>query len=99
MQAVVWSAWAHDWEDIGAPEVVEHALKRAAPGRILLMHDSFTTHPDRPEAPPPRFDRALIVRQILDRLTGADLEAVSVGELLRRGRADRTVWFESGAGY
>lgn len=99
MQSVVWSAWGHDWEDISSEEVVEHAMKRAAPGRILLLHDSFTSHPDRPEAPQPRFDRSLAVRQILDRLAAADLRAVSVGELLRGRRADRTVWFESGAGY
>jgi len=99
MQTVVWSAWGHDWEDISAGEVVENALKRTAPGRILLMHDSFTIHPDRPEAPPPRFDRALALQQMLEQLALIGLEVVSVGDLLTRGRADRTVWFESGAGY
>lgn len=99
MRAVVWTAWAHDWEDIVREEVVEHALKRASPGRILLLHDSFTPHPDRPEAPPPRFDRPRAVMEILARLDAAALKPVSVGELLRRGKTDRTVWFETGAGY
>lgn len=99
MQPVVWTAWAHDWEDIVWDEVVEHAMKRVSPGRILLLHDSFTTHPDRPQAAPPRFDRQRVLREILGRLAAVDLEPVSVGDLMSRGKTDRTVWFETGAGY
>jgi hypothetical protein len=36
---------------------------------------------------------------MLEQLALIGLEVVSVGDLLTRGRADRTVWFESGAGY
>lgn len=99
MEVVVWSAWAHDWEDLTGAEIVDSALERAAPGKVLLLHDSFVPHPDRPDAPPPRFDRALAVRQILERLAASSLQPMPVGELIGRGKRRRSVWFESGAAY
>jgi peptidoglycan/xylan/chitin deacetylase (PgdA/CDA1 family) len=99
MEVVVWSAWAHDWEDLTGAEIVDSALARAAPGKILLLHDSFVPHPDRPDAPSPRFDRPLAVRQILEGLAMSSLQPVPVGELMGRGRRRRSIWFESGAAY
>lgn len=97
MEVVVWDAWAHDWEDLPAQQVVDNATKRASAGGILLLHDSHVTHPDRRDAPAPTFDRPVVVAEILEWLVAARIQPVSVGELLDEGRPRRSIWFESGS--
>ena len=95
LEVVVWSAWAHDWEDLTVSELVDHALRRANPGGILLLHDSFVTHPDRVSAAVPRFDRAQAVTRILEGLAASNLRPTTVSELLTSRKRRRKVWFES----
>jgi peptidoglycan/xylan/chitin deacetylase (PgdA/CDA1 family) len=95
MQVVMWSADPNDWDDIATEQIVQRALDTVKPGGILLLHDGWTPDPagdgSRPES-----DRASVVRMILEGVTGAGMQPVTVSELLDGKHPTKRVWFESG---
>jgi peptidoglycan/xylan/chitin deacetylase (PgdA/CDA1 family) len=92
LQPVVWTADADDWIDHAPQEIAELALARATPGGVLLLHDGFAADPAAP-LDEPTFDRAAALDALLTGLSHRRLDALSVGDLLARGRVRRTAWF------
>jgi peptidoglycan/xylan/chitin deacetylase (PgdA/CDA1 family) len=81
-RVVLWNINGQDWEDDDADTVAERILNHAAPGAIVLLHDSLRTYGN------PAFrDRGptfAAVERIIDRLP--DYRFVTVSELLAAGR-------------
>lgn len=93
MLPVLWNQSANDWEDVGADQVVKDALSGLTNGGILLLHDG---HCD-PEhnSPPPTYDKAEAVKQILAGLEESGIRSTTVSDLLE-GRSPRNrLWFET----
>jgi peptidoglycan-N-acetylglucosamine deacetylase len=99
LEIVIWSAWARDWFDAPPQEIADRAVGALHPGAILLLHDSPDGNPDdnpagdatgRPGAPP-AFSRADVTRRILDGMCGGGFTSVTVGDLLRRYPAVRSL--------
>jgi peptidoglycan/xylan/chitin deacetylase (PgdA/CDA1 family) len=51
LEAVYWSAWGADWEDIGPERIVELVRRDLVDGAIVLLHDS-ARYGHRPSAKP-----------------------------------------------
>ncbi len=88
MDVVYWTAWAQDWLDDGADEVVRRAHAARHPGAVLLLHD---TTEDTDEALRPRFSRGEVTARLLDALAADGYRAVPVGELLAGHQQVRAV--------
>jgi peptidoglycan/xylan/chitin deacetylase (PgdA/CDA1 family) len=98
LDVVAWSCEARDWEELPIEELVENAFSRLRSGGILLLHDGLEPAygPDPP--PLPTFDRANMVRRLLDEAAARGWRSVSVGELLEGRPVDRKLWFRRPAG-
>ena len=92
MQVVVWTADAQDWLDLEIDEMATRALNALSTGGILLLHDRHEPEP-RQVRPFPRFDRALLVAEVLARVAAKGWGVVPVGELLAGHRPRRVIWF------
>jgi hypothetical protein len=91
---VVWSADCDDWSQHPEGEIADKVLRAALPGAIVLMHDTLA--PDSMGSSDlPTLDRAKIVELTLANLQSQGMKAVSLSELLRDGKAHRTLWFRS----
>lgn len=81
LDVVLWSGWAEDWRHDEESAVAARALAALTPGGILLLHD-VRADPETagPDEELPHFDRAEVLRQVLD---GAqDYTFRTVGELI-----------------
>jgi peptidoglycan/xylan/chitin deacetylase (PgdA/CDA1 family) len=92
MDVVAWSAEARDWLDLEVDELVANAFTTLGPGGILLLHDRHEP-PQANPTPEPAFDRALLVRRLLEKTASEGWRSVSVSELLAKGPMDRRLWF------
>lgn len=87
LDVVLWSGWAHDWQDVPAATVTGRALAATHPGGVLLLHD--TRADPAPDDPVPGFDPARATSGLLDALPGWTFRTVT--DLLARHRRVRTV--------
>ncbi len=92
-RVVTWNVVGHDWKD-DSPEVIfDRLARRLSPGCIMLLHDAlFTTENERFASREPTIGA---VHSLLKRY-GRDYRFVTVTELLRIGRAEKTWWHEPG---
>lgn len=96
-RVVAWNVVGSDWKD-DSPEVVfERLARRLGPGSILLLHDAlFTVENERFAS---RESTIGAVRLLLERYAH-EYRFVTVPELLRMGRQQKTWWYQPGdAGY
>ena len=75
MTPVYWSAWGHDWEDVGSERIAELACAQLADGGILLLHDS-SRYGRRPSAVP----TAEAIPEVAAWADHAQLRLTSLGE-------------------
>jgi peptidoglycan-N-acetylglucosamine deacetylase len=90
MRPVMWSAYAREWEDHPIDWCADHAADAMSAGAILLLHDGAAGTTGRSREPD------AIVALLESLLTVAEergLGVVTVGELVRRGRPRRRLWF------
>lgn len=82
LDVVLWTAEALDWVHGEEEDVAGNALRTVRPGAFLLLHDD-RADPELATDPAelPRFDRADVLRRILDGLAEASLRPGTVGEL------------------
>lgn len=91
LDVVVWSCDADDWVDRDADAVAELALEGLRPGGVLLLHERLEPDPGR-DAPVTSFARADAVDTIVRDVRSAGWEVLTVGAMLERYGARRTVW-------
>jgi peptidoglycan/xylan/chitin deacetylase (PgdA/CDA1 family) len=95
MEVIGWSADGGDWLDLTPKEVADRATTGIARGSIVLLHDRAEPVPNREgNQPAAGLDRAEVVEQVLDRAAELGIGLVSLGELLRAGSAERSLWFD-----
>jgi peptidoglycan/xylan/chitin deacetylase (PgdA/CDA1 family) len=87
---VFWSVTGEDWRGHDAATIAEHVLDRAAPGAIVLLHDSLFAWEEA--AFRDRTACFAAVETLLERLPG--YRFVTVSELLRRGAARQRYWVQ-----
>jgi peptidoglycan/xylan/chitin deacetylase (PgdA/CDA1 family) len=92
MESVVWSADCDDWSQHPEAVIAARAVRAAAPGALLLLHDGLAGNP-LDIASPPALDRALIAALVVEGLESLGLRGVSLSELLKHGEVHRTLWF------
>ncbi|WP_435736845.1 polysaccharide deacetylase family protein [Cellulosimicrobium sp. PMB13] len=82
LEVVLWTAEARDWMHDDERRIAENALGTLRPGAFLLLHDD-RADPELADDPAelPRFDRADVLRRILDGMVGTGLRPVVVGDL------------------
>jgi peptidoglycan/xylan/chitin deacetylase (PgdA/CDA1 family) len=91
---VMWSATMWDWKDVSHEARVAKAVSTAAPGAILLGHDSFPGVDDGvPARPEPTVNRPKLAHDVLAAYADHGLHARSVSDLLRQGSAKKWAWF------
>lgn len=83
LDVVLWSGWAEDWYHDDEAAVAERARAAVHPGGILLLHDA-RADPETlgPDEELPRFDRAAVLRRILDEMSRQEYTTVGVSQLL-----------------
>lgn len=95
LDVVVWSAWARDWDGSAAEVIAERALGALHHGGIVLLHDASG---DGVGAGDPTtgagLDRGEATRLMLSGMAERGYSSRTVGELLARYPAVRTVWAE-----
>ena len=87
---VFWSITGEDWRGHDAATIAGHILERAAPGSIVLLHDSLFAWEEA--AFRDRSACFAAVETLLERLPG--YRFVTVSELLRRGAARQRYWVQ-----
>jgi peptidoglycan/xylan/chitin deacetylase (PgdA/CDA1 family) len=93
LDVIAWSAEAKDWLELEVDELVANAFATLRPGGILLLHERHEP-PQVPNPPPePTFDRALLVRRLLEQADAKGWRSIPVGELLAKRPVDRRLWF------
>jgi peptidoglycan/xylan/chitin deacetylase (PgdA/CDA1 family) len=91
VRIVLWSAMAEDWRDDSAEVMADRVIRAAAPGAIVLMHDSLFAYDDR------RFRDRTAAFETVERVVAAlpDYRFVTVPALLRLGTPVETMWLKS----
>ncbi|NYE18725.1 polysaccharide deacetylase family protein [Microbacterium immunditiarum] len=91
LRLVNWSGDAVDWIDDEESAVAERSLAGVFPGAILLLHD-HRGDPEKLEEGQrlPAFDRAAVLRRILDGLDEREYETLAVKDLLAKYVSVRT---------
>ena len=72
---ICWSVDPRDWECRDTDAIVDHIIKNAADGDVILLHDSYPTS----------VEAAL---EVIDRLQARGVEFLTVEQLLTRKRVD-----------
>jgi len=92
---VVWSGSVGDSRPAAEDDWVTNALRGAAPGAILLAHDSYAGQADGGiNDDPPTLDRAALARRVLDAYAERGLRALSLGLALENGTPIRGLWYK-----
>ncbi len=92
LEIVIWTGAGEDWVHDEELAIAGRAVATTFPGGFILLHDD-RGDPEtlgRDEAPP-SFDRALVARSILDGLQEGGYTTATVGSLLDRFPAVRTI--------
>jgi peptidoglycan-N-acetylglucosamine deacetylase len=87
-RVVIWTVMGEDWRDDAAETIAGRILARAAPGAIVLLHDSL--HAFEAERYRDRTPTVGALDILAERLP--DYGFVTVSELLRSGRPRRRYW-------
>lgn len=83
LPTVVWSSDAADWIDDEVDAIVDRALAGVFTGGVLLLHDNRGDPQTlRPGERLPEFDKAAVLRGVLDGFAARGLAVRTVGELL-----------------
>jgi peptidoglycan/xylan/chitin deacetylase (PgdA/CDA1 family) len=83
LPTVVWSSDAKDWIDDDVDAIVDRAVGGTFPGGVLLLHDNRGDPQTlRPGERLPDFDKASVLRGVLDRFAVQGLTVRTVGELI-----------------
>lgn len=92
-RVVLWNVNGGDWQGEGAEAIAGRILAQAAPGAIVLLHDSLYTADDEAFR-----DRAPTIEAVAQVVAGLpDYRFVTVSELLRRGAPVERVRFRGAA--
>jgi len=87
-EVVAWSHHALDWLEHDAEFITERLTHQLQPGSIFLLHDALY------RAEPERLDRTPCIEAVDTLLSESDYSFVTVPELLKRGKACKTMWFK-----
>jgi peptidoglycan-N-acetylglucosamine deacetylase len=92
MDLVMWSSVAEDWVHDAERAIADRALTGLRPGGILLLHDS-RADPESLQAGEvlPRFDKSVVLSQLLDGIYASGYATVTVSALLDNHRKVRSV--------
>ncbi len=100
LEVVIWSAWAHDWDNSAAEVVAERAIKALHHGGFLLLHDTsgdgVGAAPAHAVAGEVALDRVRATELMLAGMAERGYTSRTVSDLLEQYPAVRTVWAESG---
>lgn len=92
-RVVAWNVIGNDWRDDSAEAIFERLAHRLSPGSILLLHDAlFNVENERFIS---RDSTIGAVRLLLERYA-QEYRFVTVPELLRSGRPQKTWWYQPG---
>lgn len=87
---IAWNVVADDWYDHDSDRIVDRVMRQIQPGSVILLHDRLCDAlEDR------YFDRGPLLKAVdtlLERLDGR-FRFVTVPELLRCGRPQRSNWY------
>jgi peptidoglycan-N-acetylglucosamine deacetylase len=87
-RVVIWTVMGEDWQDDGAETIAARILARAAPGTIVLLHDTlYAFEEERYRDRTPTIGALDILAERLP-----DYGFVTVSELLRSGRPVLRYW-------
>jgi peptidoglycan-N-acetylglucosamine deacetylase len=92
LDVVIWSAWARDWDASPAPVIAERALGALHRGGFVLLHDASGDGVGAAVPGRAGLDRVRATELLLAGMTGRGYSSRTVGELLARYPAVRTVW-------
>jgi hypothetical protein len=92
MEVVVWSAWARDWDGGNAEVIAERALHALHQGGFVLLHDTSGDGVGATPVADGGLDRALATELMLTGMDERGYRSDTVGNLLKRYPAVRTVW-------
>ena len=87
-EVVAWSHHALDWLEHDAEFIEERLTSQLRPGSVFLLHDALY------RAEPERLDRTPCIAAVDALLSESDYDFVTVPELLRRGKAQKKMWFK-----
>lgn len=91
---VMWSGTFWDWKELPHEQRVAKAISTAAPGVILLAHDSFPGRADGVIAGvEPQVERARLARDVLSAYGDQGLRARSLTDALMVGHSEKWAWF------
>lgn len=90
LEVVVWTADCDDWNDHPEFEIAGKVLAAAAPGAILLLHDSLADSESQLG-----LQRAEVARLVVKGLMAQGLRSVALQRLFEMGSPRRTMWFRS----
>lgn len=91
---VMWSGTFWDWKELPHERRVAKAVSSAAPGIILLAHDSFPGVADGVVGGvEPQVERAKLARDVLSTYSDRGLRAASLNDVLRVGSGEKWAWF------
>lgn len=94
LTTVLWSGTTWDWKDIRHEERIAKAMADARPGAILLAHDGSADASDlASEAAVQGVNKARLLNEVLDGLAARELQAVTLTEALRQGKAVKKLSF------
>ena len=94
VEPVMWSGTFWDWKDMTHEKRVSKAVSTAAPGVILLAHDSFPGPADGViAAVEPQVERARLARDVLSAYSDRGLSARSLSAALDEGVPRKWAWF------
>ena len=95
LEPVMWGATTWDSRHASHTERIERATKGMRPGVILLAHDGYADVEDGARGGDrPDVDRARLTAAVLERYDEHGLRAVSLGEALASGTAERGLRFQ-----
>jgi peptidoglycan/xylan/chitin deacetylase (PgdA/CDA1 family) len=92
---VLWSIDCNDWRTQTLEEYLTPVRQPSLRGGIVLMHDGFADKSDGvDDGQPPRLDKALLTRSVLDEAELRGLSVQSVGNALETAEPAWQVWLD-----
>ena len=93
MTTAGWAGDIQDWLDVSRDQQLAGLEKLTRTGEILLAHDAFADGRDRvDDGPAPPFDRGLLARAVLERLSSDDCAQPTLSDALAHGSPVWRMW-------